>query len=120
MSRDAHMAATVAPLVFCYLFTKIKNRNTKNLFPSFSFMPKKGEATITNKAFPFLLLRIQTKYLTQLTISFLFLLSPACIKKRKHMISSFSFFIFNPKKQNDGIYTDPWLLTAYITYPNRA
>ena len=33
MPRGAHVAATVAPLVFCYLCTKIKNRNTKKLYP---------------------------------------------------------------------------------------
>ena len=33
MPHGAHVAATVAPLVFCYLRTKIKNRNTKKFFP---------------------------------------------------------------------------------------
>ena len=33
MSRDAHMAATVAPLVFAIELQRHKNTNTKKLFP---------------------------------------------------------------------------------------
>ena len=41
MSRDAHMPATVAPLVFATQLLRHENTNTKKLFPCFCFWFRK-------------------------------------------------------------------------------